>query len=216
MVASPEPSLNTTLRPSISAMTRTSPPRCSKRRRLMSPVVMIWPPPIDVTRPIDTKTRRFPGISTMRPTTRGGSFLRYTTRTSRTLPTRSPAGSKTAHPASRATKTLVALTTTNLAPGTGKNARSPALRGRPWENDRVSNPGPFGGRTARQFPTLPKGETVASFETYQEAQAAVDKLAKAAFPVKELAIVGTDLTSVERITGVLTWGRAAGAGALSG
>ncbi|MGW9184642.1 general stress protein [Agromyces sp. NPDC055661] len=80
----------------------------------------------------------------------------------------------------------------------------------------MSNPGPFGGRTARQFPTLPKGETVASFETYQEAQAAVDKLAKAAFPVKELAIVGTDLTSVERITGVLTWGRAAGAGALSG
>ena len=46
---------------------------------------------------------------------------------------------------------------------------------------------------ARAFPTLPKGETVASFETYPEAQAAVDKLAKAAFPVKELAIVGTDL-----------------------
>ena len=69
---------------------------------------------------------------------------------------------------------------------------------------------------ARAFPTLPKGETVASFETYPEAQAAVDKLAKAAFPVKELAIVGTDLTSVERITGTLSWGRAAGAGALSG
>lgn len=80
----------------------------------------------------------------------------------------------------------------------------------------MSNPSSFGGRAARQFPTLPKGETVASFETYQEAQAAVDKLAKAAFPVKELSIVGTDLTSVERITGVLTWGRAAGAGALSG
>ena len=69
---------------------------------------------------------------------------------------------------------------------------------------------------ARAFPTLPKGETVASFETYAEAQAAVDKLAKADFPVKELAIVGTDLTSVERITGTLSWGRAAGAGALSG
>ena len=27
-------------------MTRTSPPRCSKRRRLMSPVVMICPPPM--------------------------------------------------------------------------------------------------------------------------------------------------------------------------
>jgi heat induced stress protein YflT len=80
----------------------------------------------------------------------------------------------------------------------------------------VSNPSPFGGRMARAFPTLPKGETVASFETYPEAQAAVDKLAKAAFPVKELAIVGTDLTSVERITGTLSWSRAAGAGALSG
>jgi hypothetical protein len=69
---------------------------------------------------------------------------------------------------------------------------------------------------ARAYPTLPKGETVASFETYAEAQAAVDTLAKAAFPVKELAIVGSGLTSVERITGTLSWGRAAGAGALSG
>ncbi|WP_205647471.1 general stress protein [Agromyces badenianii] len=80
----------------------------------------------------------------------------------------------------------------------------------------MSNQSPFGGRVGRAFPTLPKGETVASFETYAEAQAAVDALAKAEFPVKELAIVGTDLTSVERITGKLSWGRAAGAGALSG
>jgi hypothetical protein len=80
----------------------------------------------------------------------------------------------------------------------------------------VSTQSPFGGRMARAYPTLPKGETVASFETYAEAQAAVDTLAKAAFPVKELAIVGNGLTSVERITGTLSWGRAAGAGALSG
>jgi hypothetical protein len=80
----------------------------------------------------------------------------------------------------------------------------------------VSNQSPFGGRMARAYPTLPKGETVASFETYAEAQAAIDTLSKADFPVKELAIVGTDLTSVERITGRLSWGRAAGAGALSG
>ncbi|WP_448810566.1 general stress protein [Agromyces bauzanensis] len=80
----------------------------------------------------------------------------------------------------------------------------------------MSNQSPFGGRMARAYPTLPKGETVASFETYAEAQAAIDALAKADFPVKELAIVGTDLTSVERITGKLSWGRAAGAGALSG
>ncbi|GAA1791478.1 general stress protein [Agromyces lapidis] len=80
----------------------------------------------------------------------------------------------------------------------------------------MSNQTPYGGRAGREFPTLPKGETVASFESYAEAQAAVDRLSKAEFPVKELAIVGTDLTSVERITGRLTWSRAAGAGALSG
>ncbi len=80
----------------------------------------------------------------------------------------------------------------------------------------MSTPSPFGGRLARTYPTVPKGETIASFETYAEAQAAVDTLAKASFPVKELAIVGSDLTSVERITGRLSWGRAAGAGALSG
>lgn len=80
----------------------------------------------------------------------------------------------------------------------------------------MSTQSPFGGRLGRTYPTLPKGETIASYETYQEAQAAVDKLAKAEFPVKELSIVGHDLTTVERITGKLTWGRAAGAGALSG
>ncbi|MGR0318235.1 general stress protein [Agromyces sp. ZXT2-3] len=80
----------------------------------------------------------------------------------------------------------------------------------------MSSQSPFGGRIGRTFPTLPKGETVASYETYQEAQAAVDQLAKAEFPVKELSIVGHDLTSVERITGTLSWGRTAAAGALSG
>ncbi|MGR2751332.1 general stress protein [Agromyces arachidis] len=80
----------------------------------------------------------------------------------------------------------------------------------------MSTQSPFGGRLGRTYPTLPKGETIASYETYQEAQSAVDRLAKAEFPVKELSIVGHDLTTVERITGKLTWGRAAGAGALSG
>ncbi|MET0589638.1 MAG: general stress protein [Naasia sp.] len=65
-------------------------------------------------------------------------------------------------------------------------------------------------------PTLPKGETVASYETYFDAQQAVDTLVKADFPVKDVSIVGNDLKSVERVTGKLTWGRAAGAGAISG
>lgn len=66
------------------------------------------------------------------------------------------------------------------------------------------------------MPTLPKGEVVASYETYFDAQQAVDRLVKADFPVEDVSIVGNDLKSVERVTGKLTWGRAAGAGALSG
>ncbi len=66
------------------------------------------------------------------------------------------------------------------------------------------------------MPTLPKGEVVASYETYFDAQQAVDRLVKADFPVEDVSIVGNDMKSVERVTGKLTWGRAAGAGALSG
>ena len=57
---------------------------------------------------------------------------------------------------------------------------------------------------------------VATYETYNEAQLAVDTLAKADFPVKELSILGNDLKTVERVTGKLTWGRVAAAGAASG
>ena len=42
----------------------------------MSPVVMICPEPMLVTRPIERNTRRLPGTSTMMPTTRGDSVLR--------------------------------------------------------------------------------------------------------------------------------------------
>jgi hypothetical protein len=57
---------------------------------------------------------------------------------------------------------------------------------------------------------------VASYETYLQAQQAVDRLVKADFSVKDVSIVGNDLKSVEHVTGRLTYGRAAGAGALSG
>ena len=80
----------------------------------------------------------------------------------------------------------------------------------------MSNLSPFGRRGAAQFPVLPKGEVVATYETYNEAQGAVDTLAKADFPVKQLSIVGNDLKSVERVTGKLTYGRVALAGAASG
>jgi len=80
----------------------------------------------------------------------------------------------------------------------------------------MSNQNPFGNRGPALFPVLPKGEVLATYETYAEAQAAVDTLAKADFPVKQLSIVGNDLKTVERVTGKLTWGRVALAGAASG
>jgi hypothetical protein len=80
----------------------------------------------------------------------------------------------------------------------------------------MSTPSPFNGRGRGLFPTLPRGEVVATFETYPEAQQAVDVLARADFPVDKVSIVGSDLKSVERVTGKLTWGRVAIAGAASG
>jgi len=80
---------------------------------------------------------------------------------------------------------------------------------------RMSGQNPF-QRRGRVFPALPKGDVLGSYDTYLEAQAVVDRLAKAEFPVKQLAIVGSDLKTVERVTGKLSYGRAAGAGAASG
>jgi uncharacterized membrane protein len=44
----------------------------------------------------------------------------------------------------------------------------------------------------------------------------VNRLAKAEFPVDQVAIVGNDLKTVERVTGRMTYGRSAAAGAASG
>lgn len=77
--------------------------------------------------------------------------------------------------------------------------------------------GLFGAGRQVAIPALPTGDVVATFTTYQEAQAAVDKLAESdGFPIAGAAIVGNDMKSVERVTGRLSWGRAAGAGAASG
>ncbi|MET0974472.1 MAG: general stress protein [Leifsonia sp.] len=80
----------------------------------------------------------------------------------------------------------------------------------------MSNQNPFTGRRSAPSPVLPRGEIMATYETYAEAQAAVDALARADFPVKELSIVGNDLKTVENVTGRMTYGRAALAGAASG
>jgi hypothetical protein len=54
------------------------------------------------------------------------------------------------------------------------------------------------------------------YDGYAQAQRAVDYLADKEFPVQNLAIVGTELKTVERVTGRLTRAKVALAGALSG
>ena len=54
------------------------------------------------------------------------------------------------------------------------------------------------------------------YDTYEQAQEAVDFLSDHEFPVQNCLIVGTDLKQVERVTGRLTHGKVAAGGALSG
>jgi hypothetical protein len=69
---------------------------------------------------------------------------------------------------------------------------------------------PIGGLIL-QYPML-----LGAYDKYEDAQKAVDYLSDNAFAVENCMIVGTDLRQVERVTGRLTRGRVAGAGALSG
>ena len=54
------------------------------------------------------------------------------------------------------------------------------------------------------------------YDGYAQAQKVVDYLADQAFPVQNVEIVGTELKSIERVTGRLTRGKVAVAGAVSG
>ncbi|WP_092531245.1 general stress protein [Amycolatopsis arida] len=79
--------------------------------------------------------------------------------------------------------------------------------------------GPFSsGRPAGQprLPTPPTGWPIGSYETYEEAQRAVDYLADNDFAVQDVTIVGVDLMLVERVIGRLSWGKVLGTGAVSG
>src|SRR3712207_8091511 len=64
------------------------------------------------------------------------------------------------------------------------------------------------------------GVQVGSYDTYEQAQAAVDHLSDQKFPVEQVTIIGSDLRMVERVNGRLTTGRAiaavAGGGAWRG
>jgi hypothetical protein len=58
--------------------------------------------------------------------------------------------------------------------------------------------------------------SVATFHTYQDAERAVDRLSDHGFPVERAMIVGRGLRYVERVTGRMTYGKAALSGALTG
>jgi hypothetical protein len=62
-----------------------------------------------------------------------------------------------------------------------------------------------------EYPT-----SLGAYERYEQAQHVVDYLSDSEFQVQHLAIVGTDLKSVERVTGRLTRARVAAVSAMSG
>jgi hypothetical protein len=67
-----------------------------------------------------------------------------------------------------------------------------------------------------QYSDIPRGQVIATYDTYAEAQRAVDFLSDQQFPVQNVSIIGSDLKMVEKVTGRLTRGRAAAAGAATG
>jgi hypothetical protein len=73
------------------------------------------------------------------------------------------------------------------------------------------SPRQFGSVFELQFP-----QSVGIYSSYAEAQKAVDFLADAKFEVQNLAIVGTDLKSVERVLGRRNWGTVITQGLQSG
>ncbi|MCC2593488.1 hypothetical protein LKO27_08715 [Tessaracoccus sp. OS52] len=73
------------------------------------------------------------------------------------------------------------------------------------------NPPPAGLGLELEYP-----QHLAEFRTYAEAQEAVDYLADQKFPVENLVILGTNLRTIERVTGRKTWGSVLVNGAVSG
>jgi hypothetical protein len=82
----------------------------------------------------------------------------------------------------------------------------------PWpEEDKMALPQQSGSLFELQFP-----QSVGIYSTYADAQKAVDFLSDQKFAVQNLAIVGTDLKSVERVLGRKNWGTVITQGIQSG
>jgi hypothetical protein len=74
----------------------------------------------------------------------------------------------------------------------------------------------FGRNSARTDSASGPRRVVATFDTYADAEHAVDYLSDNGFPVERTAIVARDLEFVEYITGRMDYGQAALRGALTG
>ena len=84
------------------------------------------------------------------------------------------------------------------------------------ENGGVSQTNRFPSRRNETPLSIPRGETLASFDAYSEAQSLVNSLVGEGVPARALSIVGSDVNVVERITGKIGYGRAALSAAMSG
>jgi hypothetical protein len=74
----------------------------------------------------------------------------------------------------------------------------------------------FAPNIAANLPTPPSGWPIGSYDTYEQAQRAVDYLADNNFPVSDVTIVGIEPMLVERVDARLTWGRVLRRGAVTG
>ena len=84
------------------------------------------------------------------------------------------------------------------------------------ENGGVSQTSRFRGRGKDISMSLPRGETLATFDAYASAQKLINSLVSDGVPFRSLSIVGTDVNLVERVTGKIGYGRAALSSAMSG
>ncbi|NBQ92486.1 MAG: hypothetical protein EBU06_00735 [Micrococcales bacterium] len=64
--------------------------------------------------------------------------------------------------------------------------------------------------------SLPNGTSVADFNNYTQAVSFVEQVLRGDFPANAIAIVGTKLTTVERVRGKINYSRVAGNGAIIG
>lgn len=81
----------------------------------------------------------------------------------------------------------------------------------------MSLPNPWPGQEARRsLFELDFPQSVGLYNTYEEAQEAVDYLSRNDFAVQNLEIVGTELRQVERVLGRRNWGTVIGQGVQSG